>query len=117
MTREEKLTAAAFDGPREVAGLTLHPLTLGAAHILEKHKNPAIVGGKFTISAIAEICFVMCHDVETLLGVPEADWEKEVIRFGSKISSEQQGIIEQYCEEQLEKYNDSQTQNKPGGKS
>ena len=116
MNRENTLDEGMYARPQEKEGLTFQPFTMAIGQVLEEKGNRFAKGGKFTpkMGELNELMFVMTHDIETVLAVPENDWRKEIIRFASTLDNERIEAIQEHTNKEIEKTRASEA--KPRGK-
>lgn len=113
--RNERNEAAMFSQPKQIGELTLYPFTGGIRQLLERHGNPFANG---TVSESArhqnELLFCFCHDGETLVSIPDDEWEREVTRFAFGLGMSQIEAIQQHIADEFGKMTDSTTETAPG---
>lgn len=104
MTRDETNNAAMFEADRNRGALNLQPFNLAIGQLLEEKGNRFAKGASFKpkMSEVNELMFVMTHDVETLLAIPDKDWRKEVLRFSAGLTQDQIAEIQAHTKRQID---------------
>ena len=117
MDRNDKNNAAMFAREVEHQGLQLQPFTLAIGQILEEKGNRYAKGGNFSpkMAELNELMFLMCHDIETVMAIPDDGWRKEIIRFAAALDDGQIEAIQKHVENEISRVNSTQT--KSAGKT
>ena len=119
MNRETIINEAMYAKPTPKEGLVLQPFTLAIGQVLEEKKNRFASGASFKpkMAELNELMFVMTHDIDTILAIPDDEWRKEVIRFASTLSSEQIEAIQEHTEAEIEKTQATEVKPRGNGKA